>query len=458
MMRLSAKEALVSRDDLAYPSYERTIPPGIVHFGLGAFHRAHQAVFTDICNRDGGNLWMITGVSMRSDTVARQLNPQDGLYTLTVRSSEGSHTQIIGAVAEVLVAGQDRAAIVERISSPACQLVIFTVTEKGYCRASDGTLDTDLAAQGFYPILCEALARRREAGLPGLSLLSCDNLSGNGKQLGRLMRAWIDAAEPDLRDWFDMQCTTPDSMVDRIVPAPSPGDRAELEQRIGLRDEAAIFTEGFSQWVIEDDFAGPRPKWEDHGVQIVDDVAPYETAKLRMLNGSHSLLAYAGLDRGHSFVHQAIADPNLRALIQRLMRHEAAPTIAAGVGQDLEAYSAQLISRFENPALDHRLDQIAMDGSQKIGQRWLEVLADRSPSGKRCDAILTGLAHWLHHVSGDVRPVDDPHAAPLQQACAEGSKAEAIARIFGQGGLVPSGWQPSDDEIDFIVGHWNALE
>lgn len=457
-MRLSEVTTAQLPTSVDLPSYDRSVGPGIVHFGIGAFHRAHQAAFTDGCNRDSGAPWMITGVSMRSATVADQLNPQDGLYTLTERSAEGEATRVIGSVAEVLVAGDDRDTIVARLADDHCHVVTFTVTEKGYCRASDGSLDLGLAAQGFYPILSDALAQRRDAGSGGLSLLSCDNLSGNGKQLGRLMREWIDARAPDLRDWFDTHCATPDSMVDRIVPAPSAADLDALEQRIGLRDEGAIFTERFTQWVVEDDFAGRRPAWEAQGVQIVSDVAPYETAKLRMLNGAHSLLAYAGLDAGYTYVHEAIADRQLRAMVQRLMLEEAAPTIEAGEGQDLGAYAAQLVTRFENPALNHRLDQIAMDGSQKIGQRWLEVLAERDDGeGGHCDAILTGIAHWLHHASGKARSVDDPKADDLQAACARGIEPDTLDAVFGRSGIVHSSWKPSQPEIDFILAKWREL-
>jgi fructuronate reductase len=456
-VRLSEATKVRLPEGIGLPGYDRSGAHRAVHFGIGAFHRAHQAVYTDACNRDGAKAWIITGVSMRSATVARQLNPQDGLYTLTIRSAQGRDTRVIGSVDEVLVAGSDDEAIIDQLASPDCHLVTITVTEKGYCRASDGSLDLALASDGFYPLLSRALSRRQEAGLPGLSLLSCDNLSGNGKQLGRLMREWIDAKAPHLRDWFTQSCKTPDSMVDRIVPAPSTNDLDELEQRIGLRDEAAIFTEGFTQWVIEDDFAGPRPAWEMQGVQIVDDVAPYETAKLRLLNGAHSLLAYAGQDYGHTYVHQAIADPQLRALVKRLMLQEAAPTIDAGEGQDLSRYIDQLIERFENPALNHRLDQIAMDGSQKIGQRWLDVLAVQQGRGTICKAILTGVAHWLHHVSGHVRPVDDPLADALQRACAEAPVAKAVKIVFGKTGLVQSEWIPSDAEIAFIAAQLRNL-
>lgn len=456
-MRLSAENAGRLPDAVSRPRYHRAQPVGIVHFGIGAFHRAHQEAYTDACLEAGETGWMIAGVSMRSATVAEQLNPQDGLYTLTVRSAGMSRTRLVGSVAEVLLAGSERGEIASRLASPNCHVASFTVTEKGYCRKPDGSLDLAKARGGFYPILCDALARRRDAGLPGLSLLSCDNLSGNGKQLRRLMLDWIDAEAADLRDWFLGNCTTPDSMVDRIVPASSDPDLDDLEQRIGMRDEGAVFTEAFSQWVIEDDFAGPRPPWENHGVQIVSDVAPFETAKLRMLNGAHSLLAYAGQDRGHAFVHEAIADDQLRSLVQRLMIEEAAPTIAAGDGQDLDAYAGELVTRFENPALNHRLAQIAMDGSQKIGQRWLETLAIQQQRGNSCEAILTAIAHWLNHVSGDARQVEDPQTDALRELWQQAGHGGIVKAVFGEGGPLQSDWTPSESDIASIDAKLQGL-
>src|SRR5690606_10838190 len=214
-------------------------------------------------------------------------------------------------------------------------------------------------------------------------------------QLERLVRDWLAFREPDLVEWFEHECACPNSMVDRIVPATTAADLDALEARIGLRDEGAVFAEPFSQWVIEERFAGPRPGWEEVGVQLVPDVAPYETAKLRMLNGAHSALAYCGLERGHAFVHEAIADPELRPLIERLMRVEAAGSFRPAQGQDLEAYADSLLARFANPALGHRLSQIAMDGSEKIPQRWLETLVAQRERGVECTAILSALAAWL---------------------------------------------------------------
>lgn len=436
----------------ARPGYDRESKAvGIVHFGLGAFTRAHQAWYTDRAMDLHGGDWMITGVSMRSPEVGEQLNPQDGLYTLAERSGEGTHLRLIGSVAQVLLAGPDREAIIDRLAAPATQIVSFTVTEKGYCRAPDGRLDHTLAAKGFYPLLAEGLARRCGAGLPGLTLMSCDNLADNGHQLRALLREDLAARDPALLDWFEVHCTTPCSMVDRIVPATTPEDRSQIETMTGLRDEGTVVTEPFSQWVIEDAFAGPRPAWDRVGAQIVSDVAPYETAKLRMLNGAHSALAYLGLERGHAFVHEAVGDLALRELVHRLMIDEAAPTIQAGPGQDLPAYAEALLGRFANPALNHRLIQIAMDGSQKIPQRWLATLAANQQAGRDCPAILTALGAWLRHVRGDARKVEDPRAVELAAAWQEQGEGGFLQAVLGEGGLLPSAWRPAVTYADLPV-------
>jgi fructuronate reductase len=422
---------------------------GIVHFGLGAFHRAHQAWYTDLAMSGGESDWAIAGVSLRSPAVAEQLNPQDGLHTLTERGGGEAQTRLVGSVREGLVGAPDRARIVERVAALECRIVSFTVTEKGYARAADGALDFTLAEASFYPLLTEALALRCDRGLPGVTLLSCDNLSDNGRQLERLVRDWLAFREPGLVEWFENECACPNSMVDRIVPATTEADLAEVESRIGLRDEGAVFAEPFSQWVIEDRFAGPRPGWEKVGAELVADVAPYETAKLRMLNGAHSALAYLGLEHGHEFVDQAVGDPALRSLVEQLMRREAATSFAPAAEQDLERYADALIARFANPALKHRLAQIAMDGSQKIPQRWLAGLAVHQARGELCEAILTALAAWLRHVRGGPL-VNDPLASELAAAWRENGASGIVPAVFGPSGLMASPWQPSAAERAFL--------
>jgi fructuronate reductase len=452
-LRLCAANLGAFPASVARPRYQRdTRGVGIVHFGIGAFHRAHMAAYTDDAMAAGEGDWRILGVSLRSPAVRDQMRPQDGLYTLVERSASGAEARIIGSVADVLVASDERERLVATLAAATTHIASFTITEKGYCRAPDGSLDLALADErSAYAYLAESFAIRRDAGLPGLSLLSCDNLAGNGAQLKRLMIAYLDAHAPDLTDWFEQQCTCPSTMVDRIVPATTDADRQEIEALLGMRDEAAVVTEPFNQWVIEDKFAGPRPVWEQHGAQITSDVHAYENAKLRMLNGAHSALAYLGLQRGHEFVHQAIGDPELLPIIDTLMRNEAATSLIPAPGQDLSAYADALIERFKNPALNHRLIQIAMDGSQKVPQRWLETLAFHQKHNRQCPAILAGIAAWIRHVRGDNGPVDDPLAATLKTTWDAAGKHDVVSALFALGGPMASDWVPSDADRELII-------
>nr|WP_295663671.1 mannitol dehydrogenase family protein [Polymorphobacter sp.] len=450
-MRLGRGGALPA--DVQRPAYDRDAQAsGIVHLGIGAFHRAHQAVYTDDAMDAGDRDWAITGVSLRSPDVRDALVPQDGLYTVTECDGSGDTTRLIGAVRRVLVAPEDPGAVVAAIAAPATRIVSLTVTEKGYWRAPDGSLDTalpDLA--GGIPVsafgfLADGLAHRRDAGAGGLTLISCDNLAANGRQLERLLQTVLTARDPALADWVAAHCTFPSTMVDRIVPAPTEADRATIAARLGVRDEAAVVAEPFRQWVIEDRFAGDRPRWEAGGAEFVADVAPYEIAKLRMLNGAHSALAYLGLARGHVFVHEAVADPVIAALVERLMRDEAAGSFTPAPGQDLNRYATALMARFANPALNHRLAQIAMDGSQKIPQRWLETLAARRSTGGESPSVLRALAAWVDHVRGDLRPVDDPDAAALAACWQSAGRAGIVAALFGEHGRFATRWIASDAE------------
>lgn len=413
----------------------------IVHFGLGAFHRAHQAIYTDDAMAAGGEQWGITGVSLRSPAVAGQLNPQDGLYTVAIRSATGTQRRLIGSVRQVLVAQPDPMAVVAALADPATCVVSFTVTEKGYCRDSSGRLDLTLANEHcLYRYLRDGLLLRQQQGLPGLTMLSCDNLADNGRQLEILFTQYLEATAPELTGWFRDHCTCPATMVDRIVPAPTAADLEEQAAILGMRDEAAVFTEAFTQWVIEDRFAGPRPRWEAGGAQFTADVRSWETAKLRMLNGAHSALAYLGLARGHEFVHEAIADPHLRPLVEHLMRDEAASSFTPAADQDLEHYADDLLQRFANPALRHRLAQISMDGSQKIPQRWLNTLAAHRAAGHSCPAILTALAAWTRFVRADRWPVDDPRAAELAALWQHHDAGGVVDALFGPQGMFRSSW------------------
>jgi fructuronate reductase len=380
------------------------------------------------------------------------MNPQDGLFTVAERSGERTAYRLVGSIRNVLPSPRVRPQAPGLIAASSTRIVSLTVTEKGYCRLSDGMLDQARAIEptSIYPVLLEGLRRRKQEKLGGLTLLSCDNLAGNGAQFAKLIADYCEHHDSDLGRWIAAECSFPSSMVDRIVPATTAADLVRVESDLKLRDTAAVITEPFSQWVIEDRFVAGRPAWDKVGAEMVADVAPYEAAKLRMLNGAHSALAYLGLRRGHAFVHQAIADHAIRPLVERLMREEALPTISAAPGQNLIAYADDLIARFANPALHHRLAQIAVDGSQKIPQRWLSTLADRQALGRASPAILAAIGAWLRHVRGDNGVVEDPRAAELQSAWERRGMEGIVDEVFGDRGLLVSAWRPDPRDREVL--------
>lgn len=359
-------------------------PSRVVHLGIGAFHRAHQAVVFD----DLG--WGVTAASLRSPAVHDAMAPQDCLYSLVA----GAEVRVIGAVREVLL---DTPELVARIAAPETRLVTLTVTEKGYLPGSRAVA-----------ILAEALARRAD----GITIISCDNLPHNGA----LLRAAVLAAAGDAAERIAETCAFPQTMVDRIVPATEEADIAALAARIGLADRAMVKTEPFTQWVIEDRFAaGERPDFAAAGVQIATDIAPWEEAKLRLLNGAHSGLAYLGGLAGIAFVHEAIATPGGRGFVEALW-DEAETTLTPPPGLDLAAYRAALLRRFADPGLRHRTVQIAMDGSQKLPQRLLAPIAARLARGQGIETLALAVAAWMRWQrgrtdAGEAFVVDDPLAA-----------------------------------------------
>jgi fructuronate reductase len=449
--RLSSASLAALPTLVAQPGYDRaSVETGIVHLGIGAFHRAHMADYIDQILA-GDARWGITGVSLRSPSVRDQLNPQDGLYTLVVRDGAGDQLRVIAAVDQVLVAPENPAAVIAAMAQPSVKIISLTITEKGYCHDPAtgalnlehpdivhdlANLDAPRSAIGF---LVAALAARRGNGAGAVTLLSCDNLPHNGAVLAQVVREFAGAARPDLIDWIDANVTFPATMIDRIVPATTDADKAKLSIMLGLTDEGMVKAEPFTQWVVEDKFAAGRPALETVGVQMVTDVRLYELAKLRMLNGSHSTIAYLGLAKGYEFVDQAIADPEIRATVEALMV-EAAATLPAIVGFDAGQYGRDLITRFANPALQHRLAQIAMDGSQKLPQRLIGTISDLHANGMEPIAAAKGLAAWMRHFSGD--HVNDPLADRLKAAANDNPEilvdnALAIEPVFGPLGRAP---------------------
>ena len=394
---------------------------GIVHLGIGAFHRAHQAVVTERAAVETGDTrWGIAGVSQRSTTVRDQLAPQDGLYSVLERGLGEPSVQVIGSIREVLTAPEDPEAVVARIADPAVSVVTLTVTEKGYRAAGAGLnlddpeIQADLTGRPPRTVigqLAAAIARRDEP----LTIVSCDNLVANGPFLRRLVTDYFEALGK-IPPAFEAT-RFPASMVDRIVPATTDADRDDAARLLGVRDEAVVVAEPFLQWVIEDDFAGPRPAWERGGAVLTADVAPWEQAKLRMLNATHSMLAYLGALRGYETIAEAVRDDELGRLARQLMTDDVVPTLTPPDGLDLAAYGATVLERFENPALKHRTRQVAMDGSVKLPVRMLGTVRDRLAAGAEPRMISLAVAAWMVYVQR-TPDLDDPQADRLKAAVA----------------------------------------
>ena len=454
MTRLNDVNAARLPASVARPNYDRSaVATGIVHLGVGAFHKAHQAAVYEAALNSGDLRWGVLGASLRSPGVRDQLAPQDNLYTISAREGDATQTQLIGALRGVLVAPEDPSALVGAMADPQVHLVTLTVTEKGYkldpatgaLIESDPDLAADLAsldaprtAPGF---IVAALAARRAAGLKPFTAISCDNLPHNGKRLRDAVLALAGRHDSALRDWIAAEGAFPETMVDRIVPATEEADMAALEARIGLVDRAMVKTEPFTQWVVENRFAGERPDFAAFGVQLTDAVAPWEAAKLRLLNGAHSGIAYLGGLAGIEFVHQVVALPAGRAFVEALW-DEAAATLSPPAGLDVPAYRTALMRRFANSALNHRTRQIAMDGSQKLPQRLLATISTRLEAGQSIDTLALAVAAWMRWQEGRddqgaTHVVDDPLAARTA-GTADLPAEEAVARLLAIDAIFPA--------------------
>jgi fructuronate reductase len=408
-----SREALVSLPLwVARPAYDPdNVATGIVHLGVGAFHRAHQAVYTDTLLR-GDPRWGICGVSLKTPRVTHALTQQDGLYTVLEKGSTGTSARVIGAVHETRFLGAGPESVIARFADPAVHVVSLTVTEKGYCHdPATGRLDHthreiahDLAHRGSpvstIGLLVAGLAARRASGSGPINVVCCDNLPHNGRTVEGLVASFARAVDPDLADWIGTHVAFPCTMVDRIVPATTDADLAEALHLLGVADAVPVVAEPFSDWVIENRFTAARPAWEEVGARLVADVAPFESMKLRLLNGSHSTLAYLGYLLGHEYLWQAASDPLLATLVERMMASEVVPTLHVPTDIDLSAYSAQLLARFRNPSLPHGTQQIAMDGSQKIPQRLLATVRDRLRGGGSIEHLALAVAGWIRYAIG----------------------------------------------------------
>ncbi|MGO8914223.1 MAG: mannitol dehydrogenase family protein [Bradyrhizobium sp.] len=418
--RLSAASLSALRKNVAKPAYDRSaVTTGIVHLGIGSFHRAHQAVYTDSILAGGDPRWGIIGASLRSPDTRDALKAQDYLYTLNLQA-EVEALRVIGSVRDVLVAPENPAALIETLCRPSVAIVSLTVTEKAYhydpatraLNEGDGDIQHDLAHPGtprtIFGFLAAAIARRRELGVRPFTVLSCDNLPANGRTLHGLLSRYTQLVSPELGSFVRNEILCPDTMVDRIVPATTDDDRQRVSDALGLDDLWPVVAEPFTQWVIEDRFSSGRPAWDEAGATFTGDVAPFESMKLRMLNGSHSALAYLGYLSGYETVAEAMGDDPLAGFAEGLMT-DAIPTLELPAKIDVVAYKASLLARYRNIALRHRTWQIAMDGSQKLPQRILGPVRDRLAKGLPIERHALVVAAWMRYVTGideRGRPID----------------------------------------------------
>ncbi|MDR9890487.1 mannitol dehydrogenase family protein [Pseudenterobacter timonensis] len=440
------------------PQYDRdNLKARIVHLGFGAFHRAHQAVYADILAAEHGSDWGYCEVNLiGGEQQIADLRGQDNLYTVAEMSADGWTARVVGVVKQALHAQVDGLeSVLAALCEPQVAIVSLTITEKGYCHApATGQLMLDhplIAADLQNPhqpksapgVVVEALARRKAAGLAPFSVMSCDNMPENGHVMRNVTCAYARAVDSELAAWIEANVSFPSTMVDRIVPAVTAETLDKIAQITGVRDPAGVACEPFRQWVIEDNFVAGRPAWEKAGAELVADVVPFEEMKLRMLNGSHSFLAYLGYLAGYQHINDCMEDEHYRQAAKALMLQEQAPTLKV-TGVDLARYAEMLIARYSNPALRHRTWQIAMDGSQKLPQRMLDSVRWHLAHQRPFPLLALGIAGWMRYVGGvdeqgNAIEVCDPLLPQIQaavQASEEGeSRVKAllgIEAIFGK--------------------------
>ncbi len=430
---------------------------GIVHLGLGAFFRAHGALYVEEAMAASGGDWGIVGVSLVRPDQRDRLAPQDFAYTAVELGPRGETRRIVSVIEDVLVAREDPGAVLALMADPKVRIVTLTVTEKGYCHEpATGALNAahpdivhDLAhpdaprsAPGY---LVRALQRRRAAGLRPFTVLCCDNLPENGRVVRGVVLDLARRIDPALADWIAAEGRFPATMVDRIVPATSEADIDRLARATGVLDAAPVMHEPFRQWVVEDDFVdGARPDLAAAGVELVADVTPFEHMKLRCLNGTHSALAYLGYLAGHETIAETVADPVFARFVRRLWTAEILPGLTAPPGVDLAAHAEALFARYANPAIRHRTWQIAMDGSQKLPQRLLGTIAENLAAGRPIDGLALAVAAWMRYVGGtDERgaPIDvrDPLADRLRALSDAAPTPDArVAALLGVREVFPA--------------------
>jgi mannitol 2-dehydrogenase len=413
-------------DRLPVPGYDRArLTTGVVHVGVGGFHRAHQAMYLDRLMNEGMALdWGICGVGVLAAdrTMKEALTAQDGLYTLVLKHADGTYEpRVIGSIVKYLFAPEDPEAVIEQMAAERTRIVSLTITEGGYnihdttgeFGAADPAVVADLqpgaVPRTVFGLVTEALRRRRDAGLAPFTVMSCDNLQGNGTLARRAFTAFARLRAPGLGDWAGSAVRFPNSMVDRITPVTTGADRAEIAERFGIADRWPVVCEPFTQWVLEDDFAAGRPPFEEAGVQVVHDVEPYELMKLRLLNGSHQAMAYFGYLAGYRLVHEAAQDPLFRDFLLGYMNSEAAPTLPPVPGVDLDAYQRTLLDRFSNPEVRDTIARLCEYTSDRIPKWLLPVVRQQLRAGgeiRRGAAVVASWARYAEGTDEQGRPIE----------------------------------------------------
>jgi mannitol 2-dehydrogenase len=460
MTSLSAKTLGQLDAAVAVPRYDRRqVTAGIAHLSVGNFHRSHQAMYIDTLMNAGKAMdWGICGIGLQPSNAAMRdvMAAQDRLYTLVIRHGDGTwEPRVIGSLVEYLFAPDDPGAVIEKLASPGIRIVSLTVTEGGYnldsvtgeFRAADTGVQADLRSgavpQTVFGLVTEALARRRDRGIPAFTILSCDNIQGNGHVSQRVFVDFARLRDPGLADWISAHVRFPNCMVDRITPVTTDADRESLSRRFGIEDQWPVLCEPFTQWVLEDSFADGRPVLEDAGVQIVPDVEPYELMKLRLLNASHQALCYPGYLVGYRLVHDVTSDPLFAGFLLDYMLGEAIPTLRPVPGIDLAAYAHQLIERFSNPEVGDTVARLCANASDLIPKFLLPVVREQLAAGGPFTRAAAVVACWARYCegtdeSGEAIEMDDALASPLRAAALRGRGSHPAAflednrSVFGE--------------------------
>lgn len=455
IVKLNERSLSQLSDRVRVPQYDRSaVTPGIVHVGVGGFHRAHQALYMDnYLEQNPGSNWGICGIGLLEfDRKMRDaLHSQDCLYTLVERSPAGDNARVIGSITEYLFAPDDREAAIETLADPQCRIVTLTITEGGYY-VVEGTGEFDLnhptiqhdlqnpnEPYGVYGFLTAALERRRQRGITPFTVLSCDNIQGNGDMVGRMLTTFANLQNPDLGQWIANHVAFPNCMVDRITPATTADDLRMVADQFEIDDAWPVVAEPFTQWVVEDRFCNGRPDLESVGVQMTDDVHPYEMMKIRLLNTSHQLIGYLGSLKGYTYVHEAMADDQIRQAVKRLM-DEVTPTLRPVPGIDVGQYKQTLVERFSNPKIRDQLPRLCLNSSAKLPKWALGSVREKLEQDGAIDYLSLTIAAWFRYLNGKDEqgqnmPIDDPMADTLTERARSGGKDPMpllnLTEIFG---------------------------